>query len=241
MPKEKVLVYIPARGGSKRIRNKNIRNFLGKPLIAYTIEQALALPFVDRVVVDTDSPEIARLARKFGADVPWLRPPRLAKDNSQAIDSILRTVRKLKKEQGYQPDYVLILQTTSPLREVGDILKCWHLMKNSDATTVLTVCPTHPQLYHLSANNDLILVNRPKKWSDNTQDWRPAFILNGCFVYLVKTKALLKENTDITKKTKVIICPKWRSIDLDMPEDWVMAELVYKNKRKIAPKLKKFK
>jgi CMP-N-acetylneuraminic acid synthetase len=114
-------------------------------------------------------------------------------------------------------------------------------MQKSEADSVLTVCPTHPRLYHLSAKSDLILVNHPKKWSDNTQGWPAGFILNGCFVYLVKTEALLKERTDMPKKTKAVICPKWRSIDLDVPEDWVMAELVYKNKKNLAQKIKKFK
>jgi N-acylneuraminate cytidylyltransferase/CMP-N,N'-diacetyllegionaminic acid synthase len=241
MIKEKVLAYIPARGGSKRIKNKNIKDFLGKPLIAYAIEQALALSFVDQVMVDTDSPKIARLARKYGAAVPWLRPAYLAQDNSQGIDSLLYTVRKLAKEQGYKPDYVLILQTTSPLRELQDIKKCWRLILESGADSVLTVCPTHPRLYHLSPKNDLLLVNQPSQWSDNVQDWESGFILNGCFVYIVKTKALLKEKTDITKKTKAVICSKWRSIDLDTPEDWVLAELLYKNKASLAKKIKKFR
>lgn len=241
MPKEKILAYIPARGGSKRIKNKNIKFFLGKPLIAYAIEQALSLSFVDRVIVDTDSPKIAVIAKKYGAEVPWLRPAHLAQDNSQGIDSLLYTVKKLEKEQGYKADYVLILQTTSPLREKEDILKCWQLMKKSEATSVLTVCPTHPRLYHLSSKNDLLLVNHPNQWSDNVQDWKPGFILNGCFVYIVKTKTLLKEKTDITKNTKAVICPKWRSIDLDTQEDWALAELVYKNKNNLFQKIKKFK
>lgn len=241
MPKEKVLVYIPARGGSKRIPNKNIKDFLGKPLIVYAIKQALSLSFVDRVIVDTDSPKIAAIAKKHGAEAPWLRPSYLAEDNSQGIDSLLYTVKKLEKEYGYKPNYILILQTTSPLRELEDIKKCWQLMLESKADSVVTVCPTHPRLYHLSVKNDIILVNYPKKWSDNVQAWPAGFILNGCFVYLVKTKALLKEKTDITKKTKAVVCPKWRSIDLDTPEDWVMAELVYKNKKNLAQKIKKFK
>ncbi|MDO8667847.1 MAG: acylneuraminate cytidylyltransferase family protein [bacterium] len=241
MSKEKVLAYIPARGGSSRIPNKNIKDFLGKPLVAYTIEQALALSFVDRVIVDTDSPKIAAIAKKYGAEVPWLRPAYLAQDHSQAIDSILYTVKKLIKEQQYKSDYVLILQTTSPLRELEDIKKCWRLMRQSNADSVLTVCPTHPRLYNLSRENDLLLVNRPKKQSDNVQDWPAGFILNGCFVYLVKTEALLKEKTDITKKTKAVVCPKWRSIDLDIPEDWFLAELIYKNKKNLAQKIKKFK
>lgn len=239
--KEKVLAYIPARGGSKRIPEKNIKDFLGKPLIAYTIKQALSLSFVDRIFVDTDSPKIAAIAKKYGAEAPWLRPAYLATDNSRGVDSLIYLLDKLKKQENYKPDYVVILQATSPLRELEDIKKCWQLIRHSDANSVLTVCSTHPRLYNLSQKNDLILVNRPKKQSDNVQDWPAGFILNGCFVYLVKTKALLKEKTDITKKTKVVVCPKWRSIDLDIPEDWVLAELVYKNKKNLAHNLKKFR
>ena len=121
MLKNKILAYIPARGGSKRIPNKNIRNFLGKPLIAYTIEQALKCNFIDRVMVDTDSPQIARIARKFGADAPWLRPKELAQDKSKVIDAILYNLKRFKEEENYQPDYLMILQTTSPLREQKDI------------------------------------------------------------------------------------------------------------------------
>lgn len=241
MPKEKILVYIPARGGSKRIKNKNIKNFLGRPLIAYAIEQALSLSFVDRVIVDTDSPKIASIAKKYGAEVPWLRPAYLAADHSQAVDSLIYLLDRLKRQENYEPDYVLILQTTSPLRELEDIKKCWQLIHQSKADSVLTVCPTHPRLYNLSPTNDLLLVNNPKKKSDNVQDWPAGFMLNGCFVYLVKTKVLLREKTDITKKTKAVICPKWRSIDLDTPEDWVLAELVYKNKKNLAHNMKKFR
>jgi len=236
---KKVLIIIPARAGSKRIPNKNIRKFLGKPLIAYTIEQALACSFVDRVVVDTDSSKIAKIAKRYGAEVPFLRPKYLAQDNSLAVDSILYLLKKLKKEEKYIPSHVMILQTTSPLREIQDIEACWKLMKSTKATTVLTVCSTHPRLYYLKKNNDIILVNGSEKQSTNMQAWKPGYILNGCFVYIVKTKSLLEEKLVITKKTKAVVCPKWRSVDLDTPEEWVLAELLYKNKKDIERRIKK--
>jgi N-acylneuraminate cytidylyltransferase/CMP-N,N'-diacetyllegionaminic acid synthase len=240
MSKYKILAIIPARGGSKRISNKNIRNFLGRPLIAYTIEQALSCSFIDRVIVDTDSPQIAKIALKLDAEVPWLRPNRLAQDKSNNVDSFLYNLQKLKEKEDYQPDYVMILQTTSPLREKKDILDCWKLMQKGTADTVLTVCPTHPRLYHLDANNKLILVNgnKKEKRSQNIQVWKPGYILNGCFVYIVKTSALLKEKTVITRNSKAVICPRWRSVDLDSYEDWAMAEFIYKNKKMIAKKIK---
>ena len=196
------MAVIPARAGSKRIPNKNIKNFSGKPLIVYTIEQALSASYIDRVIVDTDSEDIAKIVRENKAEVPFLRPAELAQDASQVIYNIIYTLNKLKDNDGYDPTHVIILQTTSPLREVEDIDKCWDLMQHSDATTVLTVCSTHPRLYHLTEDNDIVLVNGTEAASTNIQDWTPGYILNGCFVYIIDTKALLKERQVITKKLK---------------------------------------
>ena len=163
MNNPKILAIIPARSGSKRIPNKNIKNFLGKPLIARTIEQALACRFIDRVLVDTDSSKIATIAKRCGAEVPWLRPASLAGDTARVIDSIFYDLNRLKKEEAYQPDYVLILQTTSPLRELRDIEDCWKMMRAGGASTVLTICPTHPKLYHLDKRGFIKLANGSEK------------------------------------------------------------------------------
>lgn len=237
MKRKNILAIIPARGGSKRIPNKNIRDFFGKPLIAHTIEQVLACDFVDRVMVDTDSPEIAKVVRKFGVQVPWLRPKKLATDKSKIVDSILYILSRLKKEENYEPLHVMILPVTSPLRQKKDILDCWQVMQKAKAGTVLTVCPTHPRLYYLDKKRNITLVNGKESKSPNVQDWRPAYKLNGCFVYIVKTSDLLKEKLIITKNTKAVICPSWRSIDLDTFEDWALAEHLYENKEKIAERI----
>jgi len=239
MTKNNILAIIPARAGSKRIPNKNIRNFLGQPLISYTIKQALGCKFIDRVIVDTDSEKIAKIALTSGAEVPWLRPKRLAADKSKVIDSILWNLHELKKKEDYQPDYLMILQTTSPLREEKDIMDCWQMIQKTKASAVLTVCPTHPRLYHLGADNKLILINGTEKKSSNMQAWRPGYVLNGCFVYIIKVKSLLKEKTVITKNTKAVICPRWRSVDLDTFEDWALAEVLYKNRKNIDNRIKK--
>ncbi len=239
MKSVRILAIIPARAGSKRIPNKNIKKFFGKPLISYAINQAKECDYIDRIIVDTDSPKIAKIATTFGAQVPWLRPKELAGDKSQAVDAILFCLKRLKDEENYIPDYVIILQTTSPLRQKKDIDDCWQMMKKTRANTILTVCPTHPRFYHLDKNNKLILVNSSRKISSNIQDWKPGYILNGCFVYIVKTSALIKERTVITKDTRAVICPRWRSVDLDTIEDWVLAENLYKNKSKITARIKK--
>ena len=238
--KDKILAIIPARGGSKRIPNKNIKIFNGRPLIYYSIKQALESKVFDRVIVDTDSREIARIAKKYGAEVPFLRPPELAQDTARVVDSIIHMLDRLKQEDDYNPTHITILQTTSPFRELEDIYNCWDLMKKTNATTVLTVAPTHPRLYYMDKKNNIILANGSESQSTNIQEWRSAYILNGCFVYIVSVPALLKERSIITKNTKGVVCDKWRSVDLDHPEDWVLAEFLHKHKNKIYEKLKKF-
>lgn len=212
---------------------------MGKPLIAYTIQQTLKVPFVDRALVDTDSPKIAAIARRYGAEAPFLRPANLATDTASANDALLHLLSRLKNEENYVPDYILYLQTTSPLRELKDIEDCWKLMRTSNATSVLTVCSTHPRLYYMDNKQNIILVNGSEKQSTNVQQWRPAYILNGCFVYIVKTSAFLKERSVITKNTKAVVCDKWRSVDLDTPEDWAIAELLYKNKKALKVSIEK--
>jgi N-acylneuraminate cytidylyltransferase/CMP-N,N'-diacetyllegionaminic acid synthase len=236
----RVLAVIPARGGSKRIPNKNIREFCGKPLIAHAIKQAKALSFVGRVVVDTDSEKIAEVAKKYGAEVPFLRPAALATDFASINEALLHLLNRLKKEEGYQPDYVVLLQTTSPLREARDIEACWELMRKMRADTVLTVAPTHPRLYHLDKGQSLVLANKTAYASTNVQEWPKAYLLNGCFVYIFNVARFLKQRKVIMKNTKAVICDKWRSIDLDTPEDWVVAERLYTAREEIAKQIASF-
>lgn len=236
--KKELLAIIPARSGSKRIKNKNIKSFLGKPLIAYAISQAQKISFVDRIVVDTDSPKIASIAKKYGAEVPYLRPKKLATDKAQVVDAIIYLLNRLKKDEEYEPTHVMILQATSPLIEQKDIYACWDLIVSINSTTVLTVAPTHPRLYWLNNKQNIILANKNAVKSTNIQAWKEAYLLNG-FAYIVKTPALLKEKSIITKNTKAIICDKWRSVDLDTYEDWALAELLYKNKSRIKNRIKK--
>lgn len=238
--KQTVLAIIPARAGSKRIPNKNVRPFVGKPLVAYAIEQAKNNSLIDRVIVDTDSEEIATIAKKYGAEVPFLRPAELAMDTTQLPECILHMLEGLERDEKYVPDYVMILQTTSPLREQEDIDRVWEMMQKTDATTVLTVCPTHPRLYYVDEKQNIILANGSEKQSTNVQAWRDAYMLNGCFVYLVRTEALKREKAIITKKTKAIVCDRWRSVDLDMPEDWVVGEFLYENKERVKKALQSF-
>lgn len=238
---EKLLAIIPARSGSTRIRNKNIRHFCGKPLIAYAIEQARACPLVSRVIVDTDSPKLAAIARTYGAETPFLRPKHLATGTAQVADAVFHLLGRLIREESYTPMYILILQTTSPLRETRDIEACWKLMQETKADTVLTVAPTHPCLYHMDKARRITLANNIVRSSTNIQAWPRAYLLNGCFVYVVKTSSFLKQKRIIMKDTRAVVCDKWRSVDLDESEDWVMGEFLYKNMRPIERRITAFR
>jgi len=233
--KKELLAIIPARAGSKRIKNKNIKDFLGKPLLAHTIAQALSCSFIDRVIVDTDSLRIAKVAKSYGAEVPWLRPTELARDDSPVISSILHTVKRLETEEKYIPTHILLLQTVTPLREMKDIVDCWELVKSTKATTVVTVFrPTNPR------PDDFAWV-RSNGWVLSGKIFKPKLgfdVLgyNG-FVYIIERQALLKEKTIITKKTKIVLCPEWRSIDIDTLEDWALSELIYTYRDKLNTRL----
>lgn len=228
----KNLAIIPARLGSKGIPRKNIRLFLGKPLIAYTIKQAQEVGIFDRIVVDTESEEVAKIAKKYGAEVPYLRPQELAGNNVSVVDSTFVLLKKLQRDS-YVPEIITLLQATSPLREVGDILKCQKIIERGNINSVCTICQSHPRLYHLNEDHRLVLVNRDSDASTNRQEVKMGYILNGCMVYMLSYRTFLKTKKFVSDKTYGVVCPKWRSVDLDEIEDWVLAEYIYKNKAQI--------
>lgn len=240
MNKIKNLAIIPARSGSKGILGKNIKPFHGRPLIAHAIEQARKAAIFDRIIVDTDSKKIAEIARQFGAETPFLRPKQLAGDTSQITDAMLLLLKRLKEKENYQPDIITLLQTTSPLREIKDIQNCAKAMQNKKTVSVCTICETHHRLYHLAPDGRLVLVNKPEHENQNRQAWPQNYILNGCMIYMIRTDQFLKTGKFVDENTKGIIANKWRSVDLDCPEDWIIAEILFKNKKQIYDRLKRF-
>jgi N-acylneuraminate cytidylyltransferase/CMP-N,N'-diacetyllegionaminic acid synthase len=133
-----MIAIIPARGGSKGIPGKNIKLLGGKPLIVYTIEAALESRWISEVIVSTDSEEIARVAREYGAIVPFLRPAELARDDSQAIDSYIYTVEKLEKEYGYTIESFIVLLLTTPFRNGNDIDEAIEMFREKNSDSVIS-------------------------------------------------------------------------------------------------------
>lgn len=240
--KLKILCFVGARGGSKGIPGKNILKFCGKPLIAYTIEQALSLKkYIDRIVVSTDDPKISRVAKRHGAEVPFLRPKELAGDKSNIGDAIIYTLKRLEKEENYKPDYILLLQPTAPLREREDIIKCVKLIKNKKCESVITVCPANYLFFNLEPDGKLCIINDPEmkiRTKPNRQSVPATYTYNG-LVYISKTNSFLKNKSFLANNTHAVVCDTWRSVDLDHIEDWVLAEILYKNKNTIIQKITK--
>ena len=181
-----VLGLITARGGSKSIPRKNVVPLAGKPLIAWTIEAALQSHGLSRVIVSTDDEEIAQVAREWGAEVPFLRPAELARDDSPHIPVVVHAVEWLESHEDMRSDYVLLLQPTSPLRSTEDIENAIRLALEKDADSVVGVCEasSHPYLTkRITADGRLQDFGpRPEGYLAR-QSLPPAYIANGA-IYL---------------------------------------------------------
>jgi len=218
----KTLALIPARGGSKGIPRKNIRRLAGKPLIAWSIQAALACPCIHSVVVTTEDEEIAQLSRTWGAQVPFMRPKELAQDDSPGMDPILHALDQL-------PDFdaVLILQPTSPLRTSADINSFMEFAVAQNASCAVSVCePANSPYWMFRMENEYRLT----KLLDNDditrrQNLPPVYALNGA-LYFAKCSWLRQTRTFIHKETIGFTMPAERSIDIDTALDWNLAELL---------------
>jgi N-acylneuraminate cytidylyltransferase/CMP-N,N'-diacetyllegionaminic acid synthase len=229
-----VLGIIPARSGSKSIPRKNIAIVAGKPLIAHTIQAALDAKHIDRVIVSTDSQEIADMARSFGAEVPFLRPPELAQDDTPGIEPILHAVRWLNDNDDYHPHYVMVLQPTSPLRTAEDIKAAVQLAQKQQADSVVSVCPAHQHPYWMKRITDdgrLVDFLSLERTYTTRQDLPPAYALNGA-IYLVRCEVLLEHKTFYTDHTYAYVMSPERSLDIDTSWDLYLADLILKERMK---------
>lgn len=235
-----ILGLITARGGSKGIPKKNIRPFCGKPLIAYSIEAAKAAPSVDRIVVSTDSEEIAAVAREYGAEVPVMRPAELAGDTSALIDAVFHMLDHLRDTEHYTPTHVLLLQTTSPLREVSDIENAVKLLGERDGDSLVSICRTENSIYTKDANDVIETLYDGYSSGTNRQMLPKTYKLDGCMIYLIKTDVLRRERSFLGGKLIGYEIERWRAVDLDDPQDFVTGELIYKNREALKKAVEDF-
>lgn len=227
-----LLMIIPARGGSKAIPRKNITPLAGKPLIAWTIAAALASS-LGRVIVSTDDEEIARVARDHGAEAPFLRPAHLAADDTPGIDPLLHAVTWMETNEHYAPEYVMLLQPTSPLREPADIERAYKLAGEAEADAVVSVSEAqeHPYWMKTIAADGTATDFLPTSEAYSSRQSLPQlYLLNGG-IYLVRRQVLLSERTLYPERTVAYVMPPERSIDIDTPWDLYLAQLILTDKQ----------
>lgn len=227
----KILAIIPARGGSKGVPRKNIKDLNGKPLIAYSIDVAKESKYIDRIVVSTEDEEIAEVSKKFGAEVPYLRPLKLAKDDSPTVDCIINMVTWLKENENYIPDYVCLLQCTSPLRESKDIDGTIEKAIGENVDGAISVCEAEVNPYWTNIFDDDKLkyfIEEGKKIT-RRQDLPKVYSMNGA-VYVMKTDVLLDKKTFETDNITGYVMSSENSIDIDTNLDFKFAELLMKER-----------
>lgn len=239
--KSNVLGIITARGGSKGIPKKNIRPLLGKPLIVYTIEAAQKSGVIDRLVLSTDDPEIAEVARAYGCEVPFMRPLELAEDATQHLPVVRHAVGWLKEQEQYEPDYVMILQPTSPLRQDFHIREAVEMIEKTGADSVLSVAQTkdyfHPYKAMVIGNaGELRLANGYPVYKRvaRRQELPPAFWSIGS-IYLFKTALLFhpEEPNFYGEHVMPYVVDDKYLVDINVPEDWEEAEKALKRLKNV--------
>lgn len=220
---KKILAIIPARGGSKGVPGKNIKQAGGKPLIAWIIEAAKQSIYIDRLILSSDDDEIIRVAQIYGCEVPFVRPPDLAQDDSSASDVVLHALRQIP---GY--DYVMLLQPTSPLTQTQDIDGCIEFCINSNASASVSL--TKPDkspywMFNMGEDNQLLPVlgetylNRPR------QELPEVYMPNGA-IYIAEFEWFLKNRSFYSDSTLGFLIPQERSLDIDSEWDFKFFELI---------------
>lgn len=219
------LAIIPARGGSKGIRNKNIAPVGQHPLIAWTIAAAQISRHLNRIILSTDSAAIAKVGQQYGVEVPFLRPADLARDDSPTVSVILHALRAL---EDCSPDFVIVLQPTSPLRTSRDIDAAIELAmeKEADAVVGVTRAPLHPYwMKQVDAEGRIRSFLELDSRFSRRQDLPPIYAPNGA-IYLVRSDVLFDRETFYTDRTYAYPMPPERSLDIDSEWDLRVANLV---------------
>ena len=222
----KTIAIIPARAGSKGIPNKNIQLLLGKPLLTWTIEAALQSKSLNRVIVSTDSEEIAAMARSAGAEVPFLRPSSLATDTANSMDVLIHACEWLSEHETYHAEVIILLQPTSPFRQASDIDAAIELLKEQSANAVISVCSAeiHPALTKKQLSDGTLVDYVPSEGESlRRQDLEPAYAVNGA-IYAYQREVLLEYRYYLPPGTLGYSMSVERSWDIDTPWDLRIAQ-----------------
>jgi len=229
------VAFIFARGGSKGLPGKNIRLLGGKPLIAWSIEHALSVKRIERVIVSTDSKEIAAVAKQFGAEVPFMRPAELAQDNSPEWLAWRHALDYLRESSGSLPKAMVSVPTTAPLRLPLDIEKCLNEYEKGDADMIITITDAHRSPYFnmvkTNADGTVGLVNPPLSAISRRQDAPKVYdIATVC--YVANPEFVMTHQDTFEGRIKAIHVPTERSIDIDTLLDFQIAESLLRIREK---------
>ena len=225
------LAIIPARGGSKGLPGKNTKELCGKPLIAWSIEAGLKSKYLDKVVVSTDYQSIADIAKEYGASVPFLRPDYLASDTATSFDAVKHTIDYYKNELNKEFDYIVLLEPTSPLREVDDIdnmiEKILTMEDRFDSIVSIGEVHEHPSIMKKIINHTLIQYWKDLEMTTRRQDNDIAFFPYGV-AYIVKKNIFLSEKTFYTKRNTFFEVKRYQCYEIDDIYDFLAIENIMK-------------
>ena len=223
-----LLCTIGMRGGSKGVPDKNLRPLLGKPLMAYTIEQALQSGLFEHMVVSTDSAEIAEMAKTYGAEAWFLRPAELATDEAPKLPVICHAFLEAEKHYGHEFEILVDLDATAPLRSVEDINGAYDQLVAEDSDMLITASPARKNPYF---NMVEIVDGRVRKVKEmkppptRRQDAPSVYDMNAS-IYIWNRQALFEYDTLFTDKTTLYVMPEERSVDIDTDLDWEFVEFI---------------
>lgn len=233
MESRSTLFLVPARGGSKGIPSKNLKNFCGEPLVSRAVKQAINCAGAnDTVFLSTDSNEIKKAAEIAGADIPFIRPAELATDTASTYDVIIHALKEFK-QRGKEFEKVVLLQPTSPFREEEDIYGAIGLWSPEIDMVVSVVESKSNPYFNLfeEDNSGYLHISKGNGLYVRRQDVPRVYEYNGA-VYVMTVKSLLSSPISRFKKIKPFLMPASRSVDIDTPEDWIIAETIYEKMHK---------
>ncbi|WP_419767370.1 cytidylyltransferase domain-containing protein [Arcobacter sp.] len=228
-----VLCTICARGGSKGVKNKNIKELNGKPLIAYTIEQAKASGLFEHIVISTDSDDIANVAKQYGAEVFFKRSHEMASDTAGKLDVIKDAFKRSEEYYNTEFDYLIDLDATAPLRSIDDITDSFNQFKENDNDNLITAMPSRRSPYFNLVEQDKNGKVYLSKKLDNAvvrrQDAPKSYDMNAS-IYIWKREVILNESSLFLDNTGLYVMPEIRSIDIDTELDYKFVEFLMKEK-----------
>lgn len=232
----KILAFIPARSGSKRIPKKNIKPLAGKPLIAYTIEAAKKSKYINRIVVSTDSEEIASVAKQYGAEVPFLRPESISRSDSTEMEFFEHALNWFSKNENYEPDLIVLLYPTSPFRKPESIDKAVETMlrhPEADSLRSVRLCSEHPYKIWVIEDGYLKPFVKGNDPNIHTLPYRvlPTVYIQNASIYITKPSTIRNKRSPIGDIIIPFIMDESESIDVNTSLDFQFAQMIIKRRK----------